>query len=65
MVGWKVYIHRTVMGTVKVLLEQGEPFCSSLVDSFRFRFIMSGILLAGLVVRNAFKSKNMYKIVMP
>lgn len=50
---------------IKVLLEQGDPFPGRFVKSKAFRFIISGTLLGGLVLSNAFKSTNVYNIVLP
>ncbi len=49
----------------KVLLEQGDPFPASSDTKIQMRFLMCGALLAGLVISNAFKSENVYKIVLP
>ncbi len=42
-----------------------NPFPASMADMQHLRFIICGVLLAGVVIRNAFKSKNVYNIVMP
>ncbi len=49
----------------KILVEQGDPFPANFDKSRQSRYLMSGILLAGLVISNAFKSENVYKIVLP
>ncbi len=50
---------------IKILLEQGNPFPDRFAKSKSFRFLICGTLLAGLVLSNAFKSNNMYNIVLP
>ncbi len=50
---------------LKVLLEQGDPFQAKYISIYRIRFLISGFLLVGLVVSNAFKSTNVYNIVLP
>ncbi len=54
-----------LMGILKILLEQSNPFPNSLLHLFRYRCTLCGTFLAGLVISNAFKSENMYQIVMP
>ncbi len=49
----------------KVLVEQGDPFPENFDKSKPMRYIMAGIFLAGVVISNAFKSENVYKIVLP
>lgn len=50
---------------LKVLLEQGDPFPARYIKSKPFRFLICGTLLGGLVLSNAFKSNNVYNIVLP
>lgn len=54
-----------VVSIIKVLLEQGDPFPERFDKSKSFRFLMCGTLLGGLVLSNAFKSTNVYNIVLP
>ncbi len=50
---------------IKILLEQGDAFSSKFEVLQRFKFLMSGIYLASVIISNAFKSTNVYKVVMP
>ncbi len=50
---------------MKAFLEQGDPFPGRFVKSKSFRFIFCGTLLGSLVLSNAFKSENVYNIVLP
>lgn len=50
---------------IKVLLEQSDPFPERFIKSEAFRFLISVTLLGGLVLSNAFKSNNVYNIVLP
>lgn len=47
------------------MLEQGNTFPDNFDTVERLRFLMTGALLAGIVISNAFKSENVYNIVMP
>lgn len=49
----------------KILLTQRNPFPANFDKVIAIRFAMTGILLAGLVTSNAFKSEDVYKIVLP
>lgn len=60
-----LYFYRKYLYFIKVLLEQGEPFPASLLKVTRFRVLIAGNLLAGLVLSNAYKSNNVYNIVRP
>ncbi len=48
-----------------MLVEQRDPFPESLTKSSKFRYIIAGTLLAGVVLSNAYKSTNVYNIVRP
>ncbi len=50
---------------IKVILEQGDPFPARFIQSKPFRFAICGTLLGGIVLSNAFKSTNVYNIVLP
>ncbi len=50
---------------IKVLVEQGDPFPGRFIKLVSFRFLICGSLLGGLVLSNAFKSNNVYNIVLP
>ncbi len=53
------------LSVFKVLLKQGDPFPPYLDKCINMRLLMSGVFLAGIVISNAFKSENVYKIVLP
>lgn len=46
-------------------MEQGDPFPAHLGKNEKLRYILVGTFLAGVVISNAFKSENVYKIVLP
>lgn len=48
----------------KVFLEQGDPFASGQLQDSKVRWIVSGILLVGIVISNAYKNDNVYKMVL-
>jgi len=49
----------------KVLLEQGDPFTSKVAVQARLRFSIGTFLLVGIVLSNAYKSSNVYNLVLP
>ncbi len=51
-----------VLYLIKVLMEQSNPFPESLIKQLKFRFLIAGTLLAGVVLSNAYKSTNVYNI---
>lgn len=63
--GKSVGLFSRTFSIYKVLVEQGKPFPDNFDIKRQMRFLMVGTLLAGLVISNAFKSENMYKIVQP
>lgn len=46
------------------MIEQGNPFPPDFDKHIKLRLVMGSTLLTGLVLSNAFKSKNVYKIVL-
>jgi len=50
---------------IKVLLEQGGSFPETKEFTRKFKYPLCGIFLTALVISNAFKSENVYKIVTP
>src|SRR5258705_79220 len=53
------------LGVVNILLEHEKSFNSNFDKGTQARFILTGKYLAGLVLSNAFKSENVYKIILP
>jgi len=49
----------------KALLEQGDPFSSSVSSTKRLRFSIGTFLLVAIVISNAYKSSNVYNLVLP
>lgn len=49
----------------KVFVEQGNPFPDYISSNFRARFILTGLMLAGILISNAYKSVNVYKMTRP
>lgn len=49
----------------KILVEQGNPFPSDLDAKRHMLLLMTAMLLVRLVICNAFKSENVYSIVLP
>lgn len=60
-----VSVTSSILSIVKLFLEQGNPFPANFDKLQQLRFLMSGVLLGGLVISNAFKSENVYNIVLP
>ncbi len=60
-----VGLYNNLFGILKVILEQGHSFDTNPSNQVRLRLTWCGALLAGIVISNAFKSENMFKIVMP
>ncbi len=55
----------SLLSIFKVLVEQGDPFPENNKIIKKLKFVVCGTLLAGLVISNAFKSDNIYKVVTP
>lgn len=53
------------ISSIKVLLEQGDPFSSSVTSDKRLRFVIGLFLLAGIVLSNAYKNSNVYNMISP
>jgi len=49
---------------LKVLLEQGDPFSAALMNQERLRICIGTFLLVGIVLSNAYKSENVYNLVL-
>lgn len=49
----------------KVIIEQGDPFPSKLVESDRFRLVIVCFMLGCLVISNGYKNVNVYEMVQP
>ncbi len=50
---------------VKILVEQGNPFPDSVANHLRVKSIVAAILLAGIVLSNAYKNSNVYNMIFP
>lgn len=59
------YRSKHFLSVIKVLLEQGNPFCVADKKSNKLKLIMSIFLLMGVVVSNAYKNSNVYTMVIP
>lgn len=53
------------MSPVKVFLEQGDPFPSSLVNKKRMRMVVGLFLMAGIILSNSYKNTNVYNMIAP
>jgi len=63
---WKIEkIISALLQVVKPLLEQGDPFTSTVADNKMLRFCTGTFLLVGIVLSNAYKSSNVYNLVTP
>lgn len=68
---WRVILSDTkkpktwssILWLVKVLLEQGDPFPAYMVKRSHIRVLMLGFLYSGIVLSNAYKSTNVYNMV--
>lgn len=52
-----------LLNTLKVLLEQGDPFPSSVASTLNLRYAIGSFLLVGIVLSNAYKSENVYNMI--
>ncbi|CAL8135793.1 unnamed protein product [Orchesella dallaii] len=59
------YIFKHWLSLLKVLLEQGDPFPMSLLQSNPVRLMMSCVFLVGIVLSNAYKNTNVYNMIVP
>lgn len=57
---WKYF-----MASLKVLLEQGNPFPDTIIENRNFAVLNLLILLTGTVLSNAYKSNNVYNMIAP
>lgn len=57
-------IFSAIYSILKFLLEQGDPFRDSLMQNEKVRWISAGSLLAGIVLSNAYKNDNIYRMVL-
>lgn len=59
----------TIIGTVtelyKVFVEQSNPFLNSTIQNLRCQFICATLLLAGVIISNAYKNVNVYNMMQP
>lgn len=56
---------RQLMSSIKVLLEQGNPFTETVASGRKTKPIVGTVLLAGIVLSNAYKNSNVYNMVIP
>lgn len=54
-----------VISVIKILLEQSNPFPREIENERKLRVIIILILLMGIVLSNAYKNTNVYKMVIP
>src|SRR5207302_681563 len=50
---------------IKVYLERGDPYNNRQLKSQSARIVVCGFLIAALILSNAYKSTNVYNIVLP
>lgn len=50
---------------IKILLEQGDPFSDSIRNNYHLRWNIGLFLLAALVLSNAYKNDNVYRMISP
>lgn len=53
------------LSPIKVLLEQGDPFPTRVVEEKRLSYVVISFLLAGIVLSNAYKNNNVYNMITP
>ncbi len=56
-------IHKYLFGIYKVMVEQGDPFISSVTTTLNLRYAVGSFLLVGIVLSNAYKSENVYNMI--
>lgn len=54
-----------VVSIVRILLEQGGPFSNAVTNMKRLWFITGTTLLVGIILSNAYKNDNIYKMITP
>jgi len=63
---WVLEKHLSIlMQVIKALLEQGDPFASTVIDNVVLRCSIGTFLLVGIVLSNAYKNSNVYNLVSP
>lgn len=55
----------SVIEVYKVLVEQGDPFAADGLRNTRYQFVVISALLFGLVMSNAYKNANVYRMTQP
>lgn len=51
--------------SLKVLLEQGNPYPESVANTERFRCTIGLLLLTGIILSNIYKNRNVYNMIAP
>lgn len=54
-----------ILAIIKILLEQGTPFPSTVTNSPNLRYAAGSIVLIGIILSNAYKNTNVYNMVVP
>lgn len=54
-----------ILSMVKMFLEQGSPFLETVTNKIRVRCLVALFLLAGILISNAYKNTNIYRMVVP
>ncbi|CAL8135203.1 unnamed protein product [Orchesella dallaii] len=58
-------VKETFWQSVIVLLEQGDPFRTSQIRLPSIKWVVSSLLLGGIVIKNAYKHDNVYNMIAP
>lgn len=61
----QVFSKIRVISTLKCLLEQGDPFTEQETCILSFRWVVASTLLVCIVISNAYKNDNVYKVIAP
>lgn len=67
--GTQSYARKTISSHLislwKVIVEQGDPFVSIVVNPFRLKNATGAFLLSGIVLSIAYKNNNVYNMILP
>lgn len=61
----RLTLAHSLLVPMKILLEQGSPFPGSLINNRRCKLLSVAVLLTGIILSNAYKSTNVYNLIIP
>lgn len=60
-----VSLTQTVLGSIKAILELGDPFPAKLINSRRCHWVTGTFLVMTIILSNAYKNTNVYNMIIP